>query len=67
MECPYCKGIMTSGVIKCYRCAPMWKGVDGKKFTFGKGKMLVNTTKGVWYCEKCDCFVIKPIEGKVKI
>ena len=44
----------------------MWKGVDGRKFTFGKVKFFMNTTKGAWACEGCDCLIVKSIGDKIE-
>ena len=66
MECPFCKSEMKDGEIKCYKCAPMWKGVNGRKFTFGKAKLFINRTQGALYCEKCDCLIIKKVGDKIE-
>lgn len=64
MECPYCKTEMINGALKCYRSAPVWKGVNGKRFSFGKAKLLVNTTEGVWFCESCDSLIVRSVGEK---
>ena len=66
MECPYCGNDMTKGAVKCVRSAPLWKGEDGERFSFGQAKLIVNTTKNAWYCRECDCLIVKPIGAKIK-
>ena len=59
MECPYCKNEMTNGVIRCFRYAPKWKGVNGEKFFIGRSKLLFWNIENAWYCDKCDTLIVR--------